>query len=495
MEQLTILSDDLAALSTAVLEKPRSRQHPPNWWRRARQSRASAALNSFPSRVFLLALAFYLTLTCLHLWLIGSPAARQPAPAGLSLIDWAAGFTATWRRFDSYFFLHIAQHGYTDQGLGAFFPLYPLLVRLFAWPLAGHFTLAALLVSWLCAWGSYLCFFRLAHREFGARVARFALLFLALSPVSFFAFAPYSEALFLLVSISAVERARAGRLWQAGLLAALGMLTRPTGILLLIPLAWECGRHSPAITRLVSQLKQADTRRFHLEARREAAPKDAPGGSASHEAPPRLGRRVPSDGGGAAERLGGSTAPLRGVLGRGSSWLSLGLAPLALSGYMLFLQLHNHNALAFLAGESAWHRHFTLPWDTVGLFAIAFQQTWQAGEYTALLGNVVDVLLVVLLPALVLYSAMRRKRLWLGAALYQLALTLMLIIVPNVPAPATGEEVLLSTQRFMLPAFPIFLLLGQLGIRHPRLSYVLLIASSGMLLFNTWGFLGNVFIA
>ena len=162
---------------------------------------------------------------------------------------------------------------------------------------------------------------------------------------------------------------------------------------------------------------------------------------------------------------------------------------------MLFLKLRTGNALAFLAGESAWHRHLTMPWDTAGLFGLAFQHAWQAGEFTVLLGNTVDLLLVLPLPALVLYSAIRRKNLWLGAALYQLALTLMLIAVPNVPAPTTGEEVLLSTQRFMLPAFPIFLLMGQFGAKHPRLYYVLLVASSAMLLLNTWNFLNNVFIA
>ncbi|HEY7355483.1 MAG TPA: mannosyltransferase family protein, partial [Ktedonobacterales bacterium] len=454
MEQLTILSDDLAAPTTAVLEQPRSTPNAPDWRQRLRQSRAGAALSSFPSRVFLLALAFYLTLTCLHLWLTGSPAAQQTAPGGVSLADWGTAFTATWRRFDSYFFLHIARLGYTNQGLGAFFPLYPLLIRLFAWPLAGHFTLAALLVSWLCAWGSYLWFYRLAAREFGARVARLALLFLALSPVSFFSFAPYSESLFLLVSIGAVERARAGRLWQASLLAALGMLTRPTGLLLLLPLAWEWGRRSPTITRW---LKGRRGWRLKIAPEGLRPPSPSSGTPIPHLAAALATGAAVGDAGGWGTRAGGFGGPghlgaafnrLRGWAGR--SWLALGLVPLALLGYMLFLKLHNHNALAFLAGESAWHRHFTLPWQTVGLFATAFQQTWQAGAYTALLGNVVDLLLVVPLPALVLYCAICRKRLWPGAALYQLALTLMLIAVPNVPALATGEEVLLSTQRFML---------------------------------------------
>jgi hypothetical protein len=162
---------------------------------------------------------------------------------------------------------------------------------------------------------------------------------------------------------------------------------------------------------------------------------------------------------------------------------------------MLFLKLHNGNALAFLAGESAWHRHFTLPWTTVGLFGLAFQQTWQAGAYTALVGNILDLLLVIPLPLWVLSSSIRHKKLWLGAALYQLALTLMLIAVPTVPGLTTGEEVLLSTQRFMLPAFPIFLLLGQFETRHPWLYRAALLASSVFLLLNTWNFLNNIFIA
>jgi hypothetical protein len=458
MEPPTILSNHVTTLDPAVvLEKPISRPGVPTWQRRAGPSRAGALLRSVPSQVFLVALAGYIALTLLHLWVTGVPSSQQSAP----LTDWwPSAFTAAWRRFDSIFFLRVAQHGYTNQSIGAFFPLYPLLIRLFAWPLFGHFTLAALLVSWLCAWGSYAWFFRLARREFGERVARYALLFFALSPVSFFSFAPYSEALFLLVSIGAVERARAGRLWQASALAALGMLTRPTGILLLIPLAWEWAR------------------RVYLA--------DACPAWVRKYVPRWLFQPTPPD------KLVSTDTPAQ-PLPR-LAWLSLGLVPLALLGYMLFLKLRTGSALAFLAGESLWHRHITLPWDTAGLFGLAFQNVWQTGDTTALIGNIVDLLLVIPLPALVLYCAIRSKKLWLGAALYQVALTLLLIAVPNVPGPH-GQEVLLSTQRFMLPAFPVFLLVGQLGNQRPWLYRVLLIASAAMLLLNTWNFLNNIFIA
>jgi len=449
---------------TAALHTPASRLSAAGWLQRLRQSPVMGLLVSFPTRVFLLALACYLALTALSLWLAGTPPTRSGAAGILDLSAWAKASATAWARFDSYFFLHIAQYGYTDQGLGAFFPLYPLLIHLLAWPLAGHFTLAALLVSWLCAWGSSVWLYRLAQREYGERVARFALLFLLLSPVSFFSFAPYSESLFLLVSIGAVERARAGRLWHASLLAALGMLTRPTGILLLIPLAWEWGRRSQTVLRLIPRLKLA-LARLRLRA---AAPRN--------ESPDTLPLPAPDK-------------PLPPV-----PWLPLGLIPLALLGYMLYLKFQTGNALAFLKGESAWQRHFTLPWDTVGLFATAFQRAGQAGAPELYAINILDLLLVIPLPALILYCAIGRRQLWLGAALYQLALTLLLVAVPTYPAQIP-YEVLLSTERFMLPAFPIFLLLGQLGASHPRLARVLLVASTALLLLNTWRFLTGNFIA
>jgi hypothetical protein len=423
-------------------------------------------LQSFPSRVFLLAFAFYLALTTLHLWLAGV----LPGPSSASgIVDFsvlAKASATAWARFDSAFFLHIAQQGYTDQGLGAFFPLYPLLIHLLAWPLGGHFTLAALLVSWLCAWGSYCWFFRLAEHEYGTPVARYALLFLALSPVSFFSFAPYSESLFLLLSLGAIERARAGRLWQASGLAALGMLTRPTGILLLLPLAWEWGRRSQRVIRFVTRFKRAAAKMFQVQA-----------------------ATAPLDEASVARLATGVVKPLPRF-----AWLSLGLVPLALLGYMLVLQLQTGSALAFLKGEIAWHRQFSLPWQTVGLFATAFQRAGQAGAPELYAINILDLLLVLPLPALVLYWAIGRKKLWLGAALYQLALTLLLVAVPTYPAQIP-YEVLLSTERFMLPAFPIFLLLGQLGAKHPRLARALLVASLALLILNTLRFLDGAFIA
>ena len=428
MEQTTIDAEDVATLAPAVLGQRGSGTATIPTIAQRQHIRPLSLLSSFPSRVFWMAALFYIALTGLHLWLQGASAA--------SLAGWGSQITASWRHFDTAFFLQVAHGGYSNQGLGAFFPLYPYLVRGVAYLLGKHFTLAALVVAWACSWGSFHWFYRLAEREYGERKARLALLFLAFCPVGLFAFAPYSESVFLLVSIGAVERARAGKFWQAGLLGALGMLARPTGILLLIPLGWECLRR----TAWFKQVTWHDWSRW-------------------------------------------------------LSWLSLALIPAALLGYMLALKLETGNPFAFLHGENLWSRHLTMPWETAGLFALAFQHAWQIGDPTVFIGNIVDLLLTIPLPILVLYLSIRRRMLWFGAVLYQVALTLMLVAIPVHPGPDGPYEIFFSTQRFMLPAFPLFLLMGQFGAAHPRLYRVLLVASIILLALNTLRFLDNIFIA
>ncbi len=404
--------------------------------RRAGWAWSKALLQSYPSRVFALTGVCYLLLT----WFYYAALSHQPPATLNNPASWVTIITTPWRRYDSYYFLHIAQFGYDTNRLPAFFPLYPLLVKIAAWPLGNHFTVAALFVSWLCCWGSYCWLYRLAAREYGQRAARLAVLALACCPMSFFMFAPYSESLFLLVSFGAVERARAGRLWQASALAALGMLTRPTGILLLIPIGWEWARRAGLFK---------------------------PGGWRAN--------------------------PLKSAQSR-LALLSLGLVPLALLAYSLYLKMVINSPLAFLGTESSiWKRQLTWPWNTAGLFTIAYQRAAQAGDLRLFVFNSVDLLLVLPLLGIVLYFAVR-GRLWWGAALYQLALTVMLVAVPTHPS-SLPYEVLLSTQRFMLPAFPIFLLLGQLGVARPRLYRVLLIISLIILIGYTLRFFQDLFVA
>lgn len=147
--------------------------------------------------------------------------------------------------WDAVWYLSIAYNGYGASGFdAAFFPLYPLLVFL-AGGAAGSpaaLLVASYAVSLAAFAGALYLLHRLVELELGRAYARPALLLLAFFPASLFFGAPYSESVFLLVSVGAFYAARSGRWAWAGGMAAAASATRSAGILLLVPLAllwWE----------------------------------------------------------------------------------------------------------------------------------------------------------------------------------------------------------------------------------------------------------------
>jgi hypothetical protein len=142
--------------------------------------------------------------------------------------------------WDSVWFVNIANDGYDNDEAPAFFPLYPLLVRAVATPLGGSnaaLLVAAYLVSLAAFLGALVVLFRLTELELGRRLARPALLLLALFPAALYFGAPYAESLFLLLAAGAFYAARTDRWAWAGACAGLASATRSAGLLLLIPLA------------------------------------------------------------------------------------------------------------------------------------------------------------------------------------------------------------------------------------------------------------------
>ena len=152
--------------------------------------------------------------------------------------------TDLWARWDSVFFLRIAEHGYdaASGAAAAFYPLYPLTVAGLGRVLFGHYLLAGILVSLGASLGALLLLHRLAEQRLGAEGARRAVLYLALAPMAIFLQAVYSEALFLLLALAAFVLAERGRWLPAGVCAGLAVLTRVSGVALvpaLALLAWR----------------------------------------------------------------------------------------------------------------------------------------------------------------------------------------------------------------------------------------------------------------
>lgn len=146
-------------------------------------------------------------------------------------------------RWDARWYLQIAQHGYQPElesirGERAFFPLYPLIVRaLGGFAGAGAAVIAAIAVSLAAFAAGLRLLHRLAALDLGPRGADATVLLMAFAPAAYFFSAPYTEGLFLLVTVGAFLAARQGRWALAGVAAALASATRPTGALLIVPLA------------------------------------------------------------------------------------------------------------------------------------------------------------------------------------------------------------------------------------------------------------------
>ncbi|MDX6369325.1 MAG: hypothetical protein QOG93_827 [Gaiellaceae bacterium] len=158
-------------------------------------------------------------------------------------------FTDVWARWDSDFFLRIAQHGYNDSS-AAFAPLYPALVAVLGRVFFGHYIVAGLVVSLLCCLGAFLLLYRLAEERLGADGALRSVLYLAVFPMALFLQAVYSESLFLLLSLAAFALAERGRFAGAGVVTGLAILTRVAGIALLPALAVLAWRHRERIRAL-----------------------------------------------------------------------------------------------------------------------------------------------------------------------------------------------------------------------------------------------------
>lgn len=162
------------------------------------------------------------------------------------------GKTNLWSHWDGEHYLALATGGYLQPPGNvspAFFPLYPLLMRSLAELFGGP-------VSWgaLSVWGvgislvalplALFFVYRIAEDGWDKEVARGAVLALAFFPTAFFLSAVYTESLFLALSAGSLWAARVRKdLMLACLLAGLATATRNVGLFLLVPLLYEWFRN------------------------------------------------------------------------------------------------------------------------------------------------------------------------------------------------------------------------------------------------------------
>lgn len=332
-------------------------------------------------------------------------------------------------RWDSVWYLLIADHGYVSQRATEFYPVYPLAARALGWVL-GSSLVGGIVVSLGSLLAALYLLERLAARELGADNGRRTMLLLAFFPTSVFLSAVYTEGLFLALGIGALYAARSGRWAWASAAAGLATITRPTGLLLIVPLA------------LLYLYGPRDDR---------SEPSRAAGWRPRHRLRP------------------------------DALWLLA--IPAALGAYLVYLSQKFGDPFVVLAQGSAWHQTFTLP----------FVSVWHAaklagsGALEVLHGrppNDVFEFGAFLFACVGTIGALRRLPVAYGA---YAAVGIVFIA----SFPIRGES-LSSFSRYMLPLFPILMWLAAWSSERRLFRWVLVAFGLLMMVnaarFATWRF-------
>ena len=152
-------------------------------------------------------------------------------PAG----TWHYALLGVWERFDTLWYLRIAQHGYDLPHSVIFYPLYPAAIRIVS--SITPQVVAALLVSTVGSFFFFWGLMLLAGNYLGETGKIRTLLLVCVWPTSFVLFAGYADSLNLALIVWAVVWGRSGRWLPASVCGTLAGLCRPSGVLVAIPLA------------------------------------------------------------------------------------------------------------------------------------------------------------------------------------------------------------------------------------------------------------------
>lgn len=344
---------------------------------------------------------------------------------------------AVWQQLDVTWYLSVAAGGYTqDVTRTAFFPLYPLLVAIVTFVIGGaaHRLAAAMIVSNLSALAAFFGVGLLAAHEEGGDTgaARPSILMLAAYPLALFTVAGYADATLLALCVFALFFARRGQSrhlsqasyvpagsWRwAALCGALAGLTRPTAVILIVPLLWEYGRQHGIWQTLWAKRWPALVKRLTLRTLGEWA-------------------------------------------------VVVASVPAGIGLYALYLWRTFGNPLTFVTLQTTvWQRQLVPPWTWMSLEVRAWAQMapWSFPQARTL----VD--LAPLLICIALTVALIRLRWPVVYVLYMLGALYTAVSNPMIhnmyPLAAAG--------RYLLPAIPAFLLLGRWTRTRPALQLALL---------------------
>jgi Gpi18-like mannosyltransferase len=131
----------------------------------------------------------------------------------------------------------LASNGYIpEDGICAFYPLYPMLIRIFSVFTGGNYFWTGLILSNLFSLIAFYQFYMLVRERYGGSASRWALAFLLIFPGAIFFQLIYTESLFLMLVVIFFRRLFKNDFFGAGLCAFFLPMTRAIGIFVILPL-------------------------------------------------------------------------------------------------------------------------------------------------------------------------------------------------------------------------------------------------------------------
>ncbi len=160
---------------------------------------------------------------------------------------WTDKIIGSWMRWDGRWYVLIAEQGYQNEALAAFYPVYPAVI----WAFTSLFTLGiknpalvglfGIIISSISTLAAGIILYKLFSLDYQTKVSRLSVFYLLIFPTSFFLFAVYTESLFLALAAGSFYLARKDFWFWSILAASAAVLTKNQGILLVFALAVEYG--------------------------------------------------------------------------------------------------------------------------------------------------------------------------------------------------------------------------------------------------------------
>lgn len=142
-------------------------------------------------------------------------------------------FWESLSNWDGRHYLGIAEFGYKEKFQYAFFPLYPILIRVVNYIIHSYF-ISALLISFMSIFLSLHLLYKFIYLIFDKKIAEKVILYLLFFPTSFYFLIAYSESLFFFLTIAVFYLSLKNRFFWATIFASLAGATRLAGLAVIL---------------------------------------------------------------------------------------------------------------------------------------------------------------------------------------------------------------------------------------------------------------------